>query len=142
MRPLLSRLRIVALIPISTLGLLAAGCSDDDHDHQTEADEHLVGAECSEDPDCEIPDERVTKQCLTEFKGGYCGVTDCERNLECPEGSACVNYESKTYCFRICDTKDECNAHRDPDAESNCSSSIEFTSGKKEGKVCIPPSGS
>ncbi|MEN9577352.1 MAG: hypothetical protein RJA70_361 [Pseudomonadota bacterium] len=126
-----------------TFGIVfALGCSDDHDEHGTEADHQLVGAECSTEKDCELPDDGVTKECLVEFKGGYCGVSACERNEECPAGSACVTYERKTYCFRTCETKDECNVHRGKDTEANCSSSIEFTSGNKEGKVCLPPSGS
>ncbi len=119
--------------------LLAVSCGDDDG---VEADQQLVGAACDSDSDCETEDDDVAKRCLMQFKGGYCGASDCERNSECPEGSACVQHEGSTYCFRICTDKVECNANRAPEDEANCSSSVEFASGKKEGKVCLPPTGS
>lgn len=119
---------------------LSVGCGDND-DGATEADRLGVGAECTSDEVCQEAEQGVTKRCLLEFKGGYCGVTDCERNSECPAGSACVSHEGKSYCFRSCVDKQECNANRSAENLANCSSSVVFLSGKKEGKVCVPPSG-
>lgn len=109
------------------------GCGDD-----SEADRRGIGAECSSSDDC----TEANQQCLTQFKGGYCGSQGCASTEECPPGSGCVSHTDGTnYCFRICLDKIECNANRSVDNESNCSSNITFASGKKEGKACVPPSG-
>jgi hypothetical protein len=111
--------------------ILLVGCNGDD------ADSLGIGAACSSSEEC-APDQ----DCLTQFKGGYCGAIDCASSLDCPELSACVSHtDGKNYCFRICIDKIECNANRPVEVESNCSSSIVFASGEKEGKACIPPSG-
>ena len=102
----------------------------------TEADEFGVGAECSSGADC-FDDQA----CLSQFKGGYCGIEGCAVDLDCPEGSACVAHDDgNNYCFRICTDKSECNLNRSPDNESNCSANIEFTDGGG-GKACVPPTG-
>ncbi len=117
-----------------------AGCGNDDDDG-TEADQRLVGAQCSDDDDCRLDEEEgsVTKRCLLQFKGGYCSILGCETNAECPRGSACVDHEGNTYCFRDCDNKDECNRWRDEDNESNCSSNVTYLD-DDSGKACVPPS--
>lgn len=80
--------------------------------------------------------------CLMEFKGGYCGIQGCQADADCPEDAACVTADGVTnYCFRICIDKAECNANRDLENESNCSSNITFLSGANGRKACIPPSG-
>ena len=48
----------------------AAGCGDDGG---TEADRLGVGAECTASEGCDVVDE-IELECLTEFKGGYCGL--------------------------------------------------------------------
>ncbi|WP_146155587.1 hypothetical protein [Enhygromyxa salina] len=101
----------------------------------TEADELGVGAECSGAADC-----LDGQACLAQFKGGYCGIKDCELDVDCPEGAACVAHDDgNNYCFRICVDKAECNLNRGPDVESNCSANITFTDGGG-GKACVPPS--
>jgi hypothetical protein len=109
--------------------LLAAGCGED-------ADELGVGATCAFGDKC-----NDGQTCLVQFKGGYCGLTGCNANAACPENAACVTHsDGKSYCFRTCFDKVDCNANRPADLEANCSSSVTFISGKKEGKVCLPPS--
>jgi hypothetical protein len=119
-----------------------SACGDDD-DNGTAADALLVGAQCNTEEDCKL-DEAAgdpTKQCLQQFKGGYCAIDGCERDSECPNGSACVAHDDgNSYCFRLCANKDECNAHRDVDNEANCSSNITFLE-RSGGKACVPPSG-
>lgn len=117
------------------MALLCAACGDDG----TEADRLGVGAQCVDvDLDC---DEDTDQICLTEFKGGYCGIRDCADDLDCPEGSACIAHDSGTnYCFRVCLDKSECNRHRDVDSEANCSSNVVFTDGADGRKACVPPS--
>jgi hypothetical protein len=85
----------------------------------------------------------VPQRCLTQFKGGYCGLQNCTSHAACPEGSACVVHEDgDRYCFRSCIDKAECNVNRTPDNESNCSSSVTYVDGDKSlGKACVPPSG-
>ena len=118
---------LAALTCSTVLGLACGGI---------EADELGVGAECSAADDC-----LEGQECLTQFKGGYCGVADCEVDVDCPEGSACVAHDDgNNYCFRICTDKSECNVNRGPDVESNCSANVDFTDGGG-GKACVPPSG-
>lgn len=110
-----------------TMGLAACG---------NESDNLGVGAQCSSNDDC-----GEEQQCLTGFKGGYCGLTGCKADGDCPESSRCVTHtDGKNYCFRSCADKAECNANRDADNESNCSSNVTFADGSKSGKACVPPS--
>lgn len=110
------------------------GCDDGD---EAEADRRGIGSECTADEDCEEAGQR----CLMQFKGGYCGVAGCATSDDCPEASACIAHDDgSNYCFRVCDTKVECNANRSLDNEANCSANITFAGGDS-GKACVPPSG-
>ena len=127
-------------IRVTVLGLAAlmaattTGCGDDGG---TEADRRGVGAQCAVPGDCMEMDQA----CLTQFKGGYCGVLDCVNNDDCPEASVCVAHDDgHNYCFRTCVDKVECNRHRDIDNEANCSASITFVEAAQDGKACVPPS--
>ena len=110
-----------------SMGALVWGCGDSS---ETEADRVGVGAECTDAGDCESEQEDVTLECLTQFAGGYCGLSDCEDDAGCPEGSACVRHDDGggpvNYCFRLCSDKPECNRHRSPENEANCSSNVDF----------------
>ncbi len=135
-----------ATIALAALSFLFIGCGDDDDgDHDTEADAYGVGAQCNDDLDCEEENEgdtdaEIELTCLTQFAGGYCGLDDCQGNEDCPDAAACVAHtDGMNYCFRRCLDKSECNANRDPDVESNCSSNIEFVE-PTSGKACVPPS--
>jgi hypothetical protein len=117
---------------VSILGSISA-CGDDDDG--TPAQRRGVGSACTADDEC----LEVGQRCLP-FKGGYCGISDCTSDLECPAGSACVEHDdAKSYCFLICNDKPECNRHRPPDDEANCSANITFTDGNAQ-KACVPPS--
>jgi hypothetical protein len=110
----------------------------------TEADELGVGAQCGANNDCNPEDADTDgmqdQECLPQFKGGYCGLSDCTGDADCPEASKCVAHTDGTnYCFRICADKPECNYNRSPDNESNCSSNITFVDGGSV-KACVPPS--
>ena len=120
-----------------------AGCRADDGP-VTEADRVGVGAECVADDDCLEPvnDSDPEQVCLTQFKGGYCGIEGCTSNDTCPEGSVCVAHsDGVNYCFRRCTDKSECNLNRSADNESNCSANIDFVDASTTGKACVPPSG-
>ena len=123
----------------------ALGCGDDDDG--AEAERLGVGAQCTSDDDClqsEV-DGGLSESCLTQFKGGYCGIEDCTSASDCPQGSDCVAHDDgNNYCFRICADKPECNRYRDPENESNCSSSVDYAGTPKDAsaKACVPPSGS
>ncbi len=122
------------LLPIAiSLGLLA-GCSGSD------ADSLGIGAQCTSSDECNGSDGQ---SCLTNFKGGYCGLDDCALDADCPENSACVTHsDNANYCFRICTDKAQCNENRDPANEANCSASIVFVESQEAGvKACVPPSG-
>jgi len=113
---------------------IAVGCGDDDG---TEADRAGIGAECSDSDDCY--GEELS--CLLEFKAGYCGLTGCTSNDDCPTGSACVSHNDGTnYCFRSCISKVECNRNRSLDNAANCSSDVEFVQESKDQKAYVPPS--
>ena len=109
-------------------------------DGGTEADRLGVAAECTATSDCNTEDGLV---CLSQFKGGYCGKSDCTKTTDCPGGSVCITHDDTVnYCFRTCIDKVECNINRTAANEANCSSNVTFAEGSKSGKVCIPPSGS
>jgi hypothetical protein len=128
----------------ATLAALLFGCGDDDGGNA--ADRLGVGAQCARDADClqSTVDGGISQTCLTQFKGGYCGVEDCTSAEDCPMGSACVAHDDgNNYCFRICADKPECNLHRDADNESNCSANVDYVEEPAGGaKACVPPSGS
>ena len=63
------------------VGLFA--CGDDDG----EADFLGVGAECTATDECNVDNDQ---ECLSEFAGGYCGIRDCQSDLDCPEDAGCV----------------------------------------------------
>ena len=122
------------LITLSLISLSA--CGDDEG---SEADRRGVGAQCASADDC----TEEGQSCLTQFKGGYCGVQDCVHDADCPAGSACIAHDDqKNYCFLICVEKVDCNINRDLENESNCSSSVTFVDGTMSRKACVPPSGS
>lgn len=125
----------------------ATACGDDAPNDTV--DRLGVGAQCTSSDQCLQPDPPCdaavsgcfNQVCLTAFKGGYCGIAQCTSNAMCPEGSACVAHEDgNNYCFRQCDTKDDCNANRDPDNEANCSSSVTYVEASTTGKACVPSS--
>ena len=117
------------------LVLLALGCGDDGG---TEAQKRGVGSQCAANSEC----TEMGQSCLTQFKGGYCGVAACTKDADCPAGSACVRHEDgMNYCFLICVDKPECNRNRTLELEANCSSSATLVEGTKGRKVCVPPSG-
>jgi len=102
------------------------------------ADDLGVGAQCSATDQC---DTKLHEVCLTQFKGGYCGLEGCMHDTDCPTDSACIAHtDGHNYCFRICDTKPDCNANRDPVNEANCSSSVTFVDAQMNRKACVPPS--
>jgi hypothetical protein len=121
---------------------MLAGCGDDDDG--TAADRVGIAAECASDAECpEVRrgDETVQLRCLRAFRGGYCGIADCQQNDDCPDGSACVAHDDgSSYCFRVCAEKVECNRNRSLENEANCSSNIDFAEADTNGKACVPPS--
>ena len=125
--------------------LLMASCGGDDN----EAMDRGVGEACTTTEDCKnedlnYEDDEVDPlellECLTEFKGGYCGLKGCKDHSECPEGSKCVIQGTENYCFLECVEKADCNVYREPENEANCSANAELVDGAKGIKVCIPPS--
>lgn len=119
----------MGIFVLFVIGLITA-CGND-------ADSVGVGAQCLQDTDC----KQEGQKCLTQFKGGYCGVENCVSNAGCPENSICVTHtDEKNYCFRTCIEKIECNANRDLENESNCSSNVTLFDGTKDHKACVPPS--
>ena len=113
---------------LCVLVFVACACSQN-------ANQLGVGAQCTGDSICE-----TGQVCLTAFKGGYCGIAGCQHDSECPQGSACVtDGDGANYCFLVCATKTDCNAHRTADNEADCTSSLTFLDGTMSRKVCRPP---
>lgn len=144
-RKTLNRLVVVATAALPIGGVFVACGDDNNNGYATEADRWGVGAQCQTDADCarwNLPDAAIVLKCITgAFKGNYCGVKDCMSDLDCPEHSACVAHtDGVNYCFRICADKPECNLNRDLANEANCSSSVDYVSGMKGAKACVPPS--
>ncbi|MBC7172218.1 MAG: hypothetical protein H5U40_07335, partial [Polyangiaceae bacterium] len=81
-------------------------------------------------------------ECLTTFRGGYCGLQNCASSLECPDGSMCVAHtDGQSYCFRTCNDKSECNRNRSVANEANCASNITLEDpSEAKLKACVPPS--
>jgi len=129
---------------IGLVVVVLAFCACGDDPLPADADLLGVGAECSTDARC-VTDPRdggFAGRCLTQFKGGYCGVQGCTSNAECPAGAACVAHDDgRNYCFRVCRDESECNANRSPDNASNCSSNVTYVEGDTGAKACVPPSG-
>lgn len=121
--------KIMLTMLLTALAGWLTSCGDN------EANEQLIGAECSANDQC--PEGST---CLTAFKGGYCGKTGCNADTDCPEGSVCTALEGTNYCFLVCIDKIDCNQNRTAENESNCSSNVNPVDGGEE-KVCVPPSG-
>lgn len=102
--------------------------------NQNEANRLGVGADCTTSSQC-----TPGQVCLTEFKGGYCGVSACLHDTDCPGGSACVTDGQSNYCFLVCAQKTDCNLNRTAADESDCTSSLTFLDGTMNRKVCRPP---
>jgi len=134
------RMRSLARVVPFGLWLFSCGGDDPPPYYGTQADLIGVGAPCKVQADC-LQTEAGVQNCLTEFKGGYCGLKGCTTSADCPAGSGCVTYNAATYCFRRCKEKTECNLNRPLDIESNCSSNVDFVEGKTGDKPCVPPSG-
>jgi hypothetical protein len=123
---------IFFVVVAATLGFGCGGGS-------SEADQIGVGAECTTNEDCR-QDLDPPLSCMTVFAGGYCGLTGCMGDLDCPEDAICVTHtDSTNYCFRACQNKSECNENRSLENESNCSSNVDRVD-PSEIKACVPPS--
>ncbi|HEY6728967.1 MAG TPA: hypothetical protein VI197_33385 [Polyangiaceae bacterium] len=124
------------LLLIVTIAL-AAACGDDDDEDVSEAHQKGVGIACASNDDC----PETAPECLTQFRAGYCGVSDCAGDQDCPQGSACVVHDDgNNYCFLSCSNKPECNYFRPEADAANCSSNIDFVERSRGGKACVPPS--
>jgi hypothetical protein len=125
-------LKRMAVVCQLALAVFAVSCGDG-----TEAQRRGVGAACTKNEDC----TETGQSCLMQFKGGYCGITGCTMDENCPAGSACVTHDDGTnYCFLVCSVKPDCNVSRGIDEEANCSSTAVLLEEPKDRKVCSPPS--
>lgn len=130
----------IALILVACCFATACGADDDDDGAANEAVRRGVGAACTADPDCTEPGQT----CLTDFKGGMCGIADCTSSAECPDGSVCVADPdlARNFCLLVCNDKADCNVHRSAAEEANCSSTlneIDMGGTGTDPKVCRPP---
>ncbi|MBM4395251.1 MAG: hypothetical protein FJ087_06130 [Deltaproteobacteria bacterium] len=63
-----------------------------------------IGDDCSTNTDC--GENRI---CDTSQPGGYCTVTPCRDDSECPGESICVEFSvDATYCMRACSDLKPC----------------------------------
>ncbi|TNE87552.1 MAG: hypothetical protein EP330_17800 [Deltaproteobacteria bacterium] len=129
------------LLPL--MFLLACGGND--------ADDLGVASECTTTEDCPVVDwvadsgdaDETQLECLTQFAGGYCGLSPCTNGGDCPDGSICVAHtDNNNYCFRACDDKPECNVNRSTENEANCSANFDWADPADDNgeRACIPPS--
>jgi hypothetical protein len=102
---------------------------------QSPANQLGVGADCTMSSECTQPGQ----VCLTEFKGGYCGISGCLHDTDCPQGSACVTDNQTNFCFLVCAQKTDCNLNRSVANEADCTSALPFVDGAMNRKVCRPP---
>lgn len=139
--------RSITILALLTLSLVAAACGKDASG--TPADRVGVAAQCTVTADCPVVDFEgdagsMQLECITSFKGGYCGLANCTTSAECPAGSICVAHDDPvgSFCFRSCADKPECNVNRDPANEANCSSSFTWQVPAEDdgSKACIPSS--
>ena len=88
-------------------------------------------------PDC----TETGQSCLTQFKGGYCGVAGVHGGRGVPARLRVRTHDDgMNYCFLICNVKADCNRSRGADVEANCSSTAVLLEAPKDRKVCSPPS--
>ena len=110
-----------------------------------ETDELGIGAKCSTETDCSPRLQAWTSSkgrgqfpvCLLEFEGGYCSASPCDRDADCPDGSACIRRDAhRFHCLRTCFDNADCNANREPENEAECSPNA--TPAPMGRKVCLP----
>ena len=71
--------------------------------------EAAVGDKCSTSNDC--PTGTV---CDTDSPGGYCLVSGCESDEECPEEAVCVFFRKDlSYCLKKCKKNSDCRGKYD-----------------------------
>src|SRR5687768_7882836 len=115
----------------ASLLLSLAACGDS-------ATDRGVGSECATSDDC--TEEGQT--CLA-FRGGYCGLTGCTMDEDCPVGAACMmRGDAINSCSRTYAVKHDCNANGTEATEATCSSTAMCVEGAMGRKACTPPSSS
>lgn len=110
-------------------------CGDD-----STAVQRGIGAACASSAEC----TEMGQMCLTQFRGGMCGIADCTASSQCPAGSVCVSDPdlARNFCLLTCLDKPDCNVHRSVEVEANCSSTLNQLDPPEGGtgpKVCRPP---
>ena len=131
----------IAVLLVACSIAVACGGDDDSGTPTSEAARRGVGSACKADTDC----TEAGQVCLTDFKGGMCGIADCTMTSECPTGSVCVGDPdlARNFCLLVCIDKPDCNVHRSIDEEANCTSTLNQIDAKTgmDPKVCQPPVG-
>ena len=135
--------RLMYVIAAVMLLGAVAGCGGDD---STEADRIGVGAECtvdsSADPPstCPVVEMDIQLDCLTQFKGGYCGLEGCTGDVTARRGRpASPMTTARTTASEFVRTS-RIATNRSVENESNCVGSITFVDDRNERKACEPPS--
>ncbi|MCG5056216.1 MAG: hypothetical protein KA712_24990 [Myxococcales bacterium] len=115
----------------AVLAWALGACSSD-----FETERASLGAACESAADC----PSFAPTCLP-FKGGYCGLTPCGKDSDCPVTAACVTHsDGVNYCFLGCFGTSDCNRARPAEVAATCSERAEFVQAQQLGRrACVPP---
>ncbi|HEX2879439.1 MAG TPA: hypothetical protein VHO25_07870 [Polyangiaceae bacterium] len=92
-----------------------------------------VGADCSSDTDCN------GLECISDFRGGYCGRRDCTSNDDCPGDTSCVvAADGHNYCLKNCGADSDCSFCRHDGVFASCSTDVDFIDAGMSTAVCLP----
>ena len=80
----------------------------DDADPDCGPELSIPGDPCIDEIDCEEPLICLAFPEHPNFRSGYCGDVDCDRDSDCPDDSACVDLWDETYCLIECDDDSQC----------------------------------
>jgi hypothetical protein len=91
-----------------------------------------VGANCTDDNDCD-----TDLECVTSVHGGYCTMRGCLADTDCGE-NRCVTVGDENYCHRPCTTASDCSLCRDSDSTATCRDDMTLVNPEMPGSVCVP----
>ena len=125
--------KTMAVICPLVIAVLTLGCGDGG----TEAQRRGVGAACDDTHEC----TETGQACLTQFKGGYCGVAKLHDGRDLSAGLR-VRHARRRDELLLPGLQREggLNRSRAVDVEANCSSTAVLVEDPKDRKVCSPPS--
>jgi hypothetical protein len=93
-----------------------------------------IGADCGDANDCSSDLE-----CLSAFRGGYCGLSGCLVNDDCPDDALCVVASNgENHCYKPCSTASDCSFCRRDGLLGACTADVSFAEDGTTGSVCVP----